>query len=349
LTFAPTTAEERLGALRARLKSWRRSGLLNAEEERGLLAATLTRWTGSGIVSRLVYFALTMVCMGALYGLIDLAGLPAKPIAAVLALAAAELLILRFGLFRAGPDEALYAGGLLLIVASLPAHSDEVGILLVALGMLLAGARLRNGFFLMVSVAAVVLYVAVAGGSREIAAFIGLAVSFASVALLNRRWSHPVWDRFFSWTIVVTPALSWLLVTVDADISRPWVMGVTGFIAAVMLLVGLAIRHHAPLLAGLLLSGAAIAELGFRVALPAEYFVITCGIAIGAVVLILHRTFGGRHAGITAMKILDARELELIEPAAAAVLAGSQTRAVEPAGMQTGGGSYGGGGASGEF
>jgi len=349
MSFFPTTDEERSGVLRSRLRSWKRSGLIDPEQDRMLTEKNRTRWTHSGLISRVIYFVLTLVCVAAIYGLMSLAGFPENVVTGVLCLAAAEVLILRFGLFRSGPDEALYLAGLFLLIFALPGHSTDEGIALFAAGLLLAGIRVRNGLFLTASIAVVILYLAVKMDRGEVAAFISLGVAFAALALLNREWRHPVWDRFFSFTVIVLPPLAYALVTFDKPIARnPVILGAS-IVAALLIVAAIAIRAHAPLISGLIVLGLGGYEAGQQIVVPVEAKLMLAGGLLGSAVLVFHRYLGGRTTGITADELLESHELTLLEPAAAAVLAGAQPRPTTAHEMQSGGGSYGGGGASGEF
>lgn len=349
MRFFPAGEEERLATLRGRLRAWKRSRLISGQQERILRERTRTRWTASSLIPRIVLFALTLVCVAAAYGLLDLAGLPAKFVTAIVCIGTAELLMIRFGLFRAGPDEALYPAALLLLVTALPFQDRNEGMLLIGASFLLSGLRLRNGLYLTASIAAAVGYVSLSTDSREIAAFLGLAVAFAALALLNREWRHPVWPRLFSWTVVLLPIMAWLLMTIEQRASRPWVMGATAIVALLMLFGGLAIRRHPPLIAGLLLSALTIAEWGSRLTFPVHYRLLALGVAVGAIALLSQRILGARTEGVTAKPLAAGDGLQLAEPALAAAVAGTQLRPAGEPRAEGGGGRYGGGGASGEF
>lgn len=349
MRFFPNVEEERTGVLKARLKGWKSSGLIDPAQER-IIAERRTRWVHSALISRLIYFVLTLVCVAAIYGLAGLAGRPEDLVTAVVCLATAEILILKWGLFRAGPDEALYIAGLFLLIHALPGPPRDEGILLFSAALLLAGSRLRNGLFLTASIVAAVFYVATKTESGEVGGLLSLAVGFAGIALLNREMEHPIWDEFFSWIIVVMPALAYVLVKSDAPGSTMYVIVIASIVSAILIATGLAIRNHAPLISGLIVAGIAGYETGQRIALPMEIRLMLGGATLGVLVLVVHRFLAGRMSGITADQLLESHAIRMLEPAAAAVLAGSQTRDTAASDSRTGGGgSYGGGGASGEF
>ncbi|HUF17214.1 MAG TPA: hypothetical protein VMS12_04125 [Thermoanaerobaculia bacterium] len=349
MKYAPETAEERLAVLRARLKTWERSGLIDAERARNLAESTRSRWIHSALVSRAIYFVLTLICVAAVYGLASLAGLPEAPVTAILCLVVAEVLILRFGLFRAGPDEALYLAGLFLLIFARPGPPRDEVFLLISGALVLAGVRLRNGFFLTGSVIAAIVYLAVKSDQAEVAALLSLGVAFAGIALLNRNYLHPIRDRFFLWIIVVMPPFAYALLQLDGPGPGMYMIAGAFLIAAMLLLAGIAIRHHAPLLSGLLVAGIGGYETGQRMDIPIEFRLMFAGALIGTVVLILHRMFRDRTTGITSERLLQTEHPALLEPLAAAALAASQPSKERPSGREGGGGRYGGGGASGEF
>ena len=315
---------------------------------RSLRERTKTRWTGSSMIPRIVLFVLTLVCVAAAFGIIDLVGLPAKILTAIFCIAVAELLILRFALFRAGPDEALYPAAFLLLISALPGPPRDEGILLIAGAFLISGLRLRNSLYMAGSVAATLIYLAVASDGREIAALLSLALAFAAVALLNREWDHPAWPRLAGWCILLLPLLAWLLMTVDLTTSRPWVMIATGLVALLMLVSGVAIRRHPPLISGMILGALAIGEAGTRLTLPVYLRLMILGALLGAIVLLAQRMLGGRTTGVTA-KPVAGMDLTLAEAAVAVAVAGTGARPSAEPQPQGGGGRYGGGGASGEF
>lgn len=349
MKYAPQTAEERGREMRSRLKTWERSGLIDAERARQLTETLRSKWIHSALVSRAIYFVLTLVCVAAVYGLAGLAGLPEELTTSLVCLVVAEMLILRVGIFRAGPDEALYIAGLFLLILALPGPPQDEGFLLFAAALLLAGLRLRNGFFLTASVVTAIVYLTVKSDQPEVAALLSLGIAFAGIALLNRRWQHPIWDQFFSWIVVVTPAFAWLLVKSEQPGSGIHVIIVAFVIAPMLVLAGIAIRDHAPLISGLLVMGIGGYEAGQRMAIPLELRLMLAGAVLGTLVIILHRRFRDRTTGITSERLLQTGDAGLLEPMAAAALAASQPSVDRPPGREGGGGRYGGGGASGEF
>ncbi len=349
MRLAPTIQEERLRVLRSRVGAWKAASIISPENERLLMESTRTRWTASSLIPRAIYFILTLVCVAAVYGLVELVGLPEKIVCAAICLITAEALILRFGLFRAGPDEALYLAGLLFVVTGIRGPGMYGEILLIGIALIVAGARLRNGLYLAGSIAAMIIYITATFDAREAGAFLSLGAAFAGVALLNRRWNHPVWSSFFSWVILGMPLLAYLIVTVEGATPRIPVIVAGTSVATLLLFAGMFIRHHAPLASGLIVSAIVIYEAGRLMTLLLEYRLMLAGALTGIAVLALHRAFRDRASGITSERILDTQSAALLEPLAAAALGASQPASDRTPGLEGGGGRYGGGGASGEF
>lgn len=126
-------------------------------------------------------------------------------------------------------------------------------------------------------------------------------------------------------------------------------------VPAALLVVGLARRHRAAIVLGLLLAGATGVTLAQRWGTwPLWLRLILEGAALGAGALYLRRGLARRPGAewreLTALPLAEDREsLQTLEVAAALAAFTPAARQVEAAGFEGGGGEFGGGGASAKF
>ena len=331
MRWMPTVEEERISAAR------RRAGLRDVDG-----------WRRSRLIARLIFFGLTLVCVGAFAGLMELFGIPQELFTFVASFAVAELLIRGKRLFHAGPEEALWIAGLIALLFALPGSPNEESLLLFAAVFIAAGARMRNAFFIAVAGPLLAVYVAeridpVPGS------LIALAIGFAALALVSRPWRDPLIERLLSWLVVAMPLVAWAIDCVEDWSSPRWRVRVIGgvIVAAILLAVGLQRRHRPTVIAGALCAVVIGLDFDQRLLAPGELRFLAWGIALFAIASAIIRSLRRERGGITSRRIEELEGYALAEVAAAAV---ATPRAEEPSPRPIGeGGGFGGGGASGEY
>jgi hypothetical protein len=323
-------------------------------------------WRSVGLVTRLAFFVLGIVAAWLTSNILSLLKVPGYPlVSALVLLIAAEWLIARYRLFRAGLGEALHVAGLMLVAfwctRELARFDTTVGAASFTAALLLAGWRLRNPLF--TTWAALWASLLVALLSDDSGWFFGregslwatgfcMATALAALALGARVYARPSRDRMLDWLVVAMPVGAYLWTTFisgsGSTINLHAVLGLLLF-GATALIVGIRRRTHAPLWSCM----ACIACLGVELRSVTGWTLTTrlvvWGIGTLIVALALNRWLRRPRGGITSARC-DDREgpLDLLPLAGAAAIA-PQAAPDGPRGIHGGGGGFGGGGADGRF
>ncbi len=336
-------------------------------------------WRSTGPLARVALFLLGLVAAALVLGLSGFHSEITLLIAGLVAVLAAEWLIVGKRLFASGIEEGLCVAGYLLIagwittVISTPA-GFSVGlvatlVLIAAAG--LAGLRLLNPLVTTCAVIAWVHWV----GSTEAAGALERAIgggmtsfivgcSLAALALMlgARTYRRPSHDRMLDWLVVTLPVAAYALSaswsmhgTFASAGSSPGRLVTVALLVALgvaMLIIGLRRRRHAPLIGFMGCIACLAVELRGVTALATEAWLIVCGLVALCAGVALDRYLRKPRNGLTSAA-LSSREgpLDLLQTVGAAVLA--QRTTSEPpqaeAAVSGGGGKFGGGGASGSY
>jgi hypothetical protein len=364
--WRPTIDEERWLAVASRLRR-------RADE--GELAARTGGWRVTGPLARVALFVLGLVAAALAWGLLGVQGGLGVISSGLVVLVAGEWLIRSRRLHASGVEEGLIVAAVgLLLVRLLTWVSDDLALPALILALLLAGLRLLNSLLTTLAAFVLVGWLARQPLGLGIDATLGYgtfavlaAVAFGGAALAagGREFRRPAHDRMLDWVVATLPAGAYLhaggwaaalqpellLETAAAAAPRVLVPVALAAFAVAALVVGLRRRTHAPLLAFLGCTAAVLLETYRYVGLPAEAWLVLCGVALLAAGVALDRWLRAPRAGVTSARLTD-REgpLDLLQLAGASVLA--QRDAPSPAagdGVTPGGGRYGGGGASGSW
>ena len=120
---------------------------MKVEHERALLLASIDAEAAKvphrthGILLRATLFVLTAV------GVLALSIFTKEWIAGVVAIGIAELLMRVRRWYWTGVEEALWIGGVLSLIAALPNTGADEALLVIAAGLAVVGARVRNPLF----------------------------------------------------------------------------------------------------------------------------------------------------------------------------------------------------------
>jgi hypothetical protein len=326
--------DERNHAVEVMLKSEK---LLRPE-----IAAQLEQpWRTDGLLVQAIFFVLTCIGLGAFYGFLSLLHFP-RPgvITAAVALAVAEYLIGAWRWYRTGVEAALWIGGLFAAISELPHSGQPESILVVAAACAIAGARVRQPLF---GAAAVVFVVQYLETRFDLGVIAALAISAAALLALLRTWQRPSNE----WLCIVI-ALGLPFAGYDeADPEwRTTTILLFTIYAAFALVLAVKRRHHAFFLAAMIGAALAAIELEELIDLDPEAPLFIGGTLLLGLAFAVSRALRDNTRGFVLtpdqLTPFDA-ELEL-----AATFAMKPETAVEPA-PKTGGGSFGGAGASGDY
>jgi hypothetical protein len=321
---------ERNHFLRERLE---REKLLTPE-----IAATLEQpWRTNGIVVQAVFFALTVIAIVALYLMIDEKGF----ITGVVALAAAEYLIGSRRWFFTGVEAGLWLGGLVAMITDLPSSDRPESILVFAAACAIAGARVRNPLFGAAAAALVAQYFEDRG---DLGVLASIAIGMLALLALHRTWRRPTTEWLFVAIALVVPWVGY------DHVDRVWqdvTIVLYAAYGALALYLGLRIRHHACFLASIIGFGISGLELGDKLHfIPLEARFALAGALLLGIAFAVSRGLRDHTEGfvLTPAKFTPMdQELEL----AATFAMKPETAQIET--QKSGGGSFGGAGASGEF
>jgi len=341
----PTVSEERLLEVRGRAKRWTKSGLLSPTGAEGV-GRLAPRWKESGRFARVAFFFLTLLCVGAFYGIQAVPDFgPRGWFTALAAIGVAELLVNRAGFLRTGVEEALYIGGLYAFILGLPGPPRNEGLLLFAIATLVAGLRFANAFFVAGSVAWTLVY-AVTEWDESSAMLLALAVAVIAAIISRKTFERPLVDRSLAWITLMAPPLAVAFYFDDEWMAFIWIAAV---VAVALGVAGVLGRTHPPLVASLMTGAFVVTELTRRSDLALRSALFAWGVGIGIVAIAAERLLRGRRTGITSTRLLDDPESRLLELAGTIAIAPTKAAAPREPGFEPGGGEFGGGGASGTY
>ena len=298
-------------------------------------------WRTHTVLLRAVFFVLTLVGIGALYAFFDLLDVPLKGVVAgVIAIALAEFLINARRWWWTGVEEALWIGGLYAMLSELPRSGTPESNLVMAAGAAIPGVRVRNPLFGALAAIFIVIYFEERFDLGVIAALIIAVV--ATLAVL-RTWQRPSTEWLWIAIAIVMPLAGY------ANADPEWRTVTIGLYAAFgffALMLAVTKRHHALFLSGGLSVAIASIELG-RVldVLPLE-----AKLAIGGAFLLggswlIARALRDRTTGIVVTPAALTPFDDAVEIAATVNVPQPE---FTPA-QQTGGGEFGGAGATGKY
>lgn len=222
--------------------------------------------------------------------------------------------------------------------------------LVVAAAFLLSGVRMRNAFLVTGAAVLVVLYL---GQKHWPDAAIGAGVAIGVVALIAgaREWQRPSASFLCDLLIVVMPLMAVVAGTIALamEVALSWAV-IYALLAVAHFIVGVVSRQHAALIAGFLDLCIIYGLLEGKDLLPYEpqTQAIIGGVLILAASAIVGRALRGRTRGITATAT-RLGELEEITQLAGAVHVQHANAGVESSPQPSGGGTFGGAGATGDY
>ena len=309
------------------------------------IAAAEVPWRSNGLLVSLVFFVLTLAALAAAFWLLEVWHLPKGWITGVVAIATAEVLIRGHRFFGTGIESALWIGGLFAFILGLPGKGSPEALLLFAAASALAGCRMRNALFGAIASIFVISYFA-ARDARETAAGVALVVSLVALIVLTRELQRPSTEWLFS-ALLIIPPIAGAIATAE---RLPPIWATTYFIAAcACVITALRTPGHALFIGAGVHLAIAIGTLAAHGLLPwrLEWRMIAGGAFLLAVSATLSRLLRKRTTGI----VITPDRLTAFDEALqiGGALALQPRVQAAPAQRESGGGTFGGAGASGEF
>lgn len=357
----PSIADERALALRTNARSWLRDDLITEEQRRAIEDRTPPAWKRVGLILSVVLFVLALNVLGAMFGFVALFGsgvrasnlLPSGIITFVAALIAAELLIRNARFFGTGIESALWLGGLCAFLFGLPSQGRVEALLAFAAAAAIAGWRVLNPLFGAIALILVAIYVAVKlDQSPWPVFFFCMAVACAALVALGRRVERLSSENLFRVLLLVMPVCGYIGARIDDHATSrtdPLLAAAMLAIAIVFLSAGVVRRGRFELLAGALAIVMATIELQLALDWSVQTKLIAAGVAFVALGGLLSRLLRAKTTGFVVTPTSLTRYDEAMQ--IAGTIAATPSHAQAPAAPQreSGGGSFGGAGASGDF
>jgi hypothetical protein len=328
----PSVAEERAAALHARH------------------VPVPLAWRQNGLVLRVVFFVLTWVGALALLEFSKLLQVPdPKAVCAAMAFLAAEWLILKQRFFWTGIELALWTFAAVYFVFSLDWSGPEEILLVFAAAVGVAAFRMRNPLAGATSIALAVVYVDVKvhGGFAPVA--VAIAVTLLAAFAMTREWQRPSTNHFFQANVLLIPPVGAVCAvfawTHSVHVSIPFAV-----LAVVLLLLGIRYRDRVLLIAtAIVVAIAAIDASEQFLHIAYEWKLIDAGLLTLAVALALSRALRGRTRGFVANPEAAKSYDEAMQILGAIHVGQPAARESTTDGFQSGGGGFGGAGASGGY
>lgn len=326
-----------------RVEDWRKEGLITAEQQKAAEGALATGWKSNGLLVRLVFFFFASLALGTFYGFWRAIGLPGPGILTALAgIGLAEYLIRTRKWFWTGVEEALWVGGGLAFLSALPSSGKPESLLVAGAVFAASGVRVRNPLFGAIAAICVMVWAEMRFDGGTV-----VAIAMASVAMvaLLRAWKRPSTEWLFVATTLVLP----LAGRFAAD-GKWWQMTIAlyAIFGIAALLLAMLRRHHAFFLAAMIGLSIATVDAARRVVMPMEMKLAIAGACLLALAFAVSRALRGRTNGfvLAPAKFTPFDEEMHIAGSMAAASADAPPAHQQPV---SGGGGFGGAGASGEY
>jgi hypothetical protein len=320
-------------------------------EERAIAAGAPTEWKSFSLLARIGFFILGVLCAGALSGFLYAVTRSNKGSALVTAIACfvlAEFLIGVHRFFRAGIDEAAWLSGAIAL-AFFFADFDSgwpTAVAMVGVAFIAAAIRLLNPLF--AAVGALILPFAIDPPSTMTACYaIGAVVALALLPLPRRR---PSAEHTLGALAVVMPLAAYLGGKNGEFHFHPAVAAALLIYAAAALLLGLRFRLHAPFIALFPALGCFAVEVRELTGMSLEARLIVWGIVLLGVSIAIERLLRAPRYGFTSRQLDDDRLSDLLQLTIAIPVGAHSVRPSESGPqLESGGSSFGGAGAGGDF
>jgi hypothetical protein len=319
-------------------------------EERLMAVGAPVAWKSFPMLPRIGFFILASICAGALFGFIAAtfrSGHAGALIAGVVAIAAAEILIGRFRFFASGLEEALWFVGVMGIAGRFIPYGASWQTWLTVFGVasLVAAIRLLN------PACAVLGAVLIPFSFGSLAAPFCALVALVALALLPLPRRRPSIEHTIGALAVVMPLVAYLFAKDGTFVFDPLVAGPLLLYAVGALIVGVHFRLHAPLLALFPTLGCIAYEVRELSGLTLEARLIVWGSVLLGVSIAVERSLKTPRHGITSRQLRDDKLGDLLQLAGTVAIAPHHQTPPEQGGpqLETGGSSFGGAGAGGDF
>lgn len=304
-------------------------------------AALEVPWRTNGIVAQCFFFVLACMALGSGYGLARILSIP-KPgiITGLAAIVVAEVLISRRWFFT-GVEAALWIGGVFALISELPSSGTPESMLVLAAACALPGWRVRNPIF---GAAAAIFVMAYFEKVFDLGLLCALVIALGACAALLRTWRRPSTEALWIALALVMPVAGRF--TADPQ-WRATTTALYLFFGAVALSLALARRHHALFLSAMVALGILLTDIAQQIAAPPESKFAIAGIALLAIAFAISRKLRDCTDGFVLTPMALTPFDDALEAGATVTFQPNVAAPGPP--PATGGGNFGGAGASGDY
>jgi hypothetical protein len=323
-------------------------------EERAIAAGAPAEWKSFSLLARIGFFILGVICCGALSGFLFVVTRSTKGPALVAAIACfvlAEFLIGVHRFFRAGVDEAAWLSGAIALAFFFADFNSgwRTAVAMFGLAFIAAAIRLLNPLF--ATVGALILPIATDSASTMTACYaLGAVAALALVPFPRRR---PSAEHTVGALAVALPLAAYLAAKDGNFHFDPAVAAALLIYALAALILGLRFRLHAPLIALFPTLGCFAFEVRELTGMSLEARLIVWGSVLLGASIAIERLLKTPRNGFTSRQLHDDQLGDLLQLAGTVVIASHEKPPEQPpaAGpqLETGGSSFGGAGAGGDF
>ena len=326
---------ERNFFLRARLRG-------DGVRSDGIAAQLDVPWRTNGLLAQAAFFLLTCIGLGAFYGLLHVLDTGGEGlVAGVAAIALAEYLIGARRWFFTGVEAALWLCGVFALISELPSSGKPEAMLVLAAAGAIAGARVRNPLFGALAAIFVVLYFE---KRFDLGVLCALLIALVACIALLRTWRRPTTEALWIALALVMPIAG----RFHADRNwRDTTIVLYAILGIIALSLAMARRHHALFLTAMISLAIAGADFAEKLTAPNEAKLALAGSLLLLIAFATSRALRGRTHGL----VLTPIQLTPFDDAAeiAATLALQPTAHAPEPQPASGGGEFGGAGASGDY
>jgi len=301
-------------------------------------------WRTNGFFLTIAFFFLTVLGAGVFAALFQ-----GSIVVAVLCLIAAEVLIQKFRFFGTGIESALWAVALAIVIFKLPHSGTKEGILVVALAAAIVGLRMRNAFFGAVAAIVVIAYTAAKWNEPWPAIIASLSIAVLCVLALLIEWQRPSNEALFGFIAVVMPLSGYVAAVVTDEMkTQLMIAAVYAIFGVAVLALGIARRDRLTLITAA--SAIAIAFVEARNLLQAsdEVKLIASGALLVVIGAAISRALRDKTRGFVVTPSQISGLDDAMQLAGTISAAHANPTQVEPH-RESGGGNFGGAGASGNY
>jgi len=329
MTLWPPVEDERAKALDARLGR-----------------KSTSQWKSNGLILSIVFFFLTLLGVGAFVIFFH-----NGYVGAVVCIVIAEVLIQKKKFFGTGIESALWASALGLIVSELPSSGKIEALLVIAFCAVIAGVRMRNAFFGTIAACLVVGYAGAKWDDPWPAVVIALAIAFASIVAMMREWKRPSTEELFAWLAIVMPFAAYGSPVVRYEWKPQMSIAITFAIFGLMsMAIAIKRRDRATLISAAISLAIACVEARDVIHATPQVRLMIAGALLVAIAAAVSRALRNKTTGFVTTPSSMTRYDEAMQLAGAFSMAHAapQHATAEPQ-RESGGGNFGGAGASGDY